>query len=91
MRRGIAGPPCLQGSQIWRPGPPGWGLGVWLTTLPCKNYHVEKPKNNSWTDLRKQPGNKKRITNWRKKAIDRGEWMVIKREAKVKLKEPSRQ
>ena len=31
------------------------------------------------------------ITNWRKKAIDRGEWMVIKREAKVKLKGPSRQ
>ena len=25
------------------------------------------------------------ITNWRKKAIGRGEWMVIKREAKVKF------
>ena len=30
------------------------------------------------------------ITNWRKKAIDRREWMVIKRESKVKLKGPSR-
>ena len=27
------------------------------------------------------------ITNWRKKATDRGEWMVIKRDAKNKLKD----
>ena len=31
------------------------------------------------------------ITNWWKKAVDRGEWMAVKREAKVKLKGPSRQ
>jgi len=26
------------------PGPPGWGLGAGLTTLPCKNQNV--PKNS---------------------------------------------
>jgi hypothetical protein len=24
------------------PGPPDWGLGAGLTTLPCKNYTIEK-------------------------------------------------
>jgi hypothetical protein len=28
-----------------RPGPPGWGFGVGLTTLPCKKKIVEKPPN----------------------------------------------
>jgi len=27
------------------PGPPGWGLGVRLTTSPCKNLFVTKPYN----------------------------------------------
>jgi hypothetical protein len=26
---------------------PGWGLGVGLTTLPCKNKIVEEPSRNS--------------------------------------------
>jgi hypothetical protein len=30
-----------------RPGPPGWGFGVGLTTLPCKKKIVEKPPRNS--------------------------------------------
>jgi len=27
------------------PGPPGWGLGVTLTTPPCKKLIVTKPYN----------------------------------------------
>jgi hypothetical protein len=27
------------------PGPPGWGLGVRLTTSPCKKLIVTKPYN----------------------------------------------
>jgi hypothetical protein len=30
-----------------RPGSPGWGLGVRLTTLPCIKKIVEKPPRNS--------------------------------------------
>jgi Tfp pilus assembly protein PilN len=30
-----------------RPGPPGWGFGVGLTTLPGKRKIVEKPPRNS--------------------------------------------
>jgi hypothetical protein len=30
-----------------RHGPPGWGFGVGLTTLPCKNKIIEKPPRNS--------------------------------------------
>jgi hypothetical protein len=30
-------------SRLQRPGPPGWALGVGLTTLLCKNENVEKP------------------------------------------------
>jgi hypothetical protein len=29
------------------PGPPGWGFGVGLTTLPCKKKIPEKPPRNS--------------------------------------------
>jgi hypothetical protein len=31
----------------YRPGHPGWGLDVGLTTLPCKRENVEKPPRNS--------------------------------------------
>jgi hypothetical protein len=41
---GIAGSPRFWGSQIWRPGPPGWGLGVGLTAPPHKNPVVRKLK-----------------------------------------------
>jgi hypothetical protein len=34
---GIAGPPCLRGIEIRRPGPPGWGLGVGFTAPSRKN------------------------------------------------------
>jgi hypothetical protein len=30
-----------------RPGPPGWGLSVGLTTYPVKKKIVEKPPRNS--------------------------------------------
>jgi hypothetical protein len=40
----ITGTPSLQGIQIWRPGPPGWGLSVGLTTPPRKKSTVRKPK-----------------------------------------------
>jgi hypothetical protein len=43
---GITGPPCLQESQIRRPGPPGWGLGVRPTTPPHKNIIVTKLQAN---------------------------------------------
>jgi len=37
-----AGPPMPDRSRLMThkkgyPGPPGWGLGAGLTTLPCKN------------------------------------------------------
>jgi hypothetical protein len=38
---GITGQPCLRGVKIQRPGPPGWGLGVRLTTSPCKKKFFE--------------------------------------------------
>jgi hypothetical protein len=41
---GIAGSPCLRGSQILRPGPPGWRLGVGFTATASKNPVVGKPK-----------------------------------------------
>ena len=44
MPGGIAGPPCQWGTQIHWTGPPGWGLGVGLTTSPCKNFTVMNPK-----------------------------------------------
>jgi hypothetical protein len=44
MPGGIAGSPCLRGSQIRRPGPPGWGLGVALTAPHSKNPVVRKSK-----------------------------------------------
>jgi hypothetical protein len=37
----------FQGSQIWGPGPPGWGLGVGLTAPPCKNPVVRKSKEGN--------------------------------------------
>jgi hypothetical protein len=39
--------PASGGYKIQRPGPPGWGFGVELTTLPCKKKIVEKPPRNS--------------------------------------------
>jgi hypothetical protein len=39
---GIAGPPCLWGSQIRRPGPPSWGLSAGLTIQPHKKVIVKK-------------------------------------------------
>jgi hypothetical protein len=41
----VAGQPCLRwaGGLIRRPGPPGWGLGVRLTTLPCKKKFCWEP------------------------------------------------
>jgi len=30
------------------PGPPGWRLGVGLTTSPCKKLIVTKPYNKPW-------------------------------------------
>jgi hypothetical protein len=41
VSRGIARQPYLGGIQIQRLGPPGWGLGVRLTTSPCKKKFVE--------------------------------------------------
>jgi hypothetical protein len=43
VSRGIDGQPSLRGYKYreWRHGPPGWGLGVRLTTSPCKNKFVE--------------------------------------------------
>jgi hypothetical protein len=40
---GVAGQPCLRGGGggIRSPGPPGWGLGVRLTTSPRKKKVVE--------------------------------------------------
>jgi hypothetical protein len=41
VSRSIAGQLCLEGIQIQWSGPPGWGLGVRLTTSPCKKKFVE--------------------------------------------------
>jgi hypothetical protein len=32
------------------PGPPGWGLGVRLTTSPRKTITVTKPQEQPWMD-----------------------------------------
>jgi hypothetical protein len=33
------------------PGPAGWGLGVRLTTSPCKKIIVTKPYNKPWNAM----------------------------------------
>jgi hypothetical protein len=38
------GHPVSGGSQIRRPDPPGWGLGVGLTAPPCKDPVVRESK-----------------------------------------------
>jgi hypothetical protein len=42
MPRGIAGPPCLLGSEIQRSSHPVQGLGERLTTSHCKTSHLLK-------------------------------------------------
>jgi hypothetical protein len=39
--------PASGGYKIQRPGTPGWGLGVGLTTLSCKKKIVDKTPRNS--------------------------------------------
>jgi hypothetical protein len=47
---GITGPPGLRGSQIRRPGSPGWGVGTWLSSPSRKTIIVEMSDKNSRPD-----------------------------------------
>ena len=78
------------------PGPPGWGLGVRLTTSPCKKIVVTKPYNkprnvmNTRLRQRRQLRGQTRIMDlkmgvneWKDRARNRETWRHIVEEAKA--------
>jgi hypothetical protein len=56
------------------PGPPGWGLGVRLTTSSCIKIIVTKPYNKPLNVMRKE---------WKDRARNREAWRHIIEEAKA--------
>jgi hypothetical protein len=60
VSRAIAGPSCLRGYKF---GPPGWGLGMGLTTHPGKNWMLRNQSNACRTECRRR-GTVKAIKVW---------------------------
>jgi hypothetical protein len=59
------------------PGPPGWGLGLRLTTSSRKNSIVEKlHKMKAGCLTRKRP-RVMIIRGWRRRALDRDRWKEV--------------
>jgi hypothetical protein len=62
------------GVEIWRLGPPGWGLDVSLTASLCKNKFVKNRLKLSRCTPRRRLGERRYSSSFSTSALDGGEW-----------------